>query len=129
MQTPRQHPIPDERQLWIVALAPPVLWASQFLFGYFASEIGCRNPALAPGSLGWSVTTVAILGVTLLAEVLLVWSGWTAWRILRSHKTAPGQDHQGYRRFMAGLGIWLAVIFGITILATGLAALAVSGCA
>lgn len=136
MLTPRHHPVPDEKRLWIVALAPPVLWATQFLLGYAISEIGCQNDLGGITFFGWSVTTSAILGLTLAALVVLVWSGGSAYRIWRASRDAQAQnisaqenDAPNYRGFMAQLGVWHSVIFGITILATGLASLAINRCA
>ena len=104
--------------LWLGAALPPFAWGASQLVSYVMATTRC-DPA--------QVDLIRIAnGVALLAAALgfaLCWRGW---------RTAPGgstvEAARAERSFIAALGMLLAALFALVILAQALATTFLSGC-
>lgn len=122
MRTPRRDDVADAPRLWLVALAPPLLWVSHFTVTYALAELSCL--ALFDEIVSIPLATSAILFITLVTEGLMVLNGLASYRLWRGTYDASQQ----YRAFAGILGFTGSIVFGITVLTAGLAPLGVAPC-
>lgn len=106
--------------LWIGVLLPPVIWALQMQINYWAVRGACArggNPRL--------------YAVTLIALLLIVFSGLCAW-IGARRSNGDGRVEWGARvsssRFMLALGLLGCAVFFVAVMAQGIAAIVFHPC-
>ena len=109
------HPRSTRRgraSLWTAVLGAPTLWAIHLTLNYFLVQFVClwQRKWILPG------VTLAFLVLTAIGIVVSV-------RELRSERNEGGtdaDDEMSSARFLAGLGLMIATLFFLTIVATGI---------
>ena len=99
--------------------AGPVAW--------FISTQG--NYALTPWMCAHKIPVIPLLAGLLLA--LSLFGGFLSWRAFATRGSVAQQDEAGAgrpHRFVAALGIMMALLFGLVIAVQGIAGVAFSGC-
>jgi hypothetical protein len=101
--------------LWAGLLAGPVVWLLQFQTNFTLVPLLCRSGA----------RNVALHAVFVVALLLVAAAGLVAWRNFRAAGgTAEGEDEAGViprTRFMSALGLCVACMFFVVILAQWIA--------
>jgi hypothetical protein len=99
-------------------IAAPIIWFAQFNIVWAITELGCR--ANFNNVLFFEPTTQRVL-VLLVSVVTTVAAGYAGWLALRAYRGLPADDAddtgtESLYRFMALLGMLLAVLFSATII-------------
>jgi hypothetical protein len=111
-------------------LAGPVLWFVHFFVVYGMAEFGCRanfNNFLffAPENI-----RLAIAGITSGTLIIVAAGGMIAWRL--SKRLPVHQRHEetqiAYTRFLIMLGVFLSLLFFISIIVTAVPAFILNVC-
>ncbi len=135
-----QDHFPSARSLVIGMLAGPVVWIVYFMIGYVLIEAACKTPLFGFSLAGLMGISIIVIGLTLVALVVLVWTGRMAyhhWLQLRDVVEPETEGEAsfssewlsvGHGRFMAFTGLLLNSLFAIIIFATGLPALLLWPC-
>jgi hypothetical protein len=101
--------------LWAALLAGPVVWLLQFQTNYTLVPVLCRGGA----------HNFALHAVFVVALLLVAAAGLLAWRNFRAvGATSEGEDDSGVvprTRFMSALGLLVACMFFLVILAQWIA--------
>jgi hypothetical protein len=134
------------RLLWLSLLAGPVVWAAYFFSGYLLNEVACTAGLLRSTILGLPLLPVLTVVYTLLALGLVIYAGLWAYRQWQppAHRQQLGSEPGGSKkdgsaageeievwdrtRFMTFAGMLLSLLFGITILLTGIPSLVLRPC-
>ncbi len=108
----------------VAPLAAPVIWAVSFLAVYLFAEAAC-----AAGALRWAgadavvVVTLAVTGLGLAATGGAVWWSW------RARRSAGGGDAVAEQQRLLGVvGLMLAVLFAVALVAVAVPALVLRPC-
>ena len=106
--------------LWIVVLASPLAWFLYFSNAFFFTPLSC----------GHGGKTAAWIGAVL-AIVVIVAAGASAWKYLQTPSTEPDPAHPRYssnRRVMAWGGIGMSGLFLLVMLAQLIPNIMIGGC-
>jgi hypothetical protein len=123
------------RGTWVVFVGGPIVWFTHFMVVYLAAEAGCTGDG--PG-LQWfdpPATSFVILAATTAAAIASLGLGVSAHRRWRgsNNTSARGTEHHDHEeshgeRSMAFVGLLLATLSFVTIVAVGMPAAIFRGC-
>jgi hypothetical protein len=123
------------RSPWFHLLGGPVLWLVHLLISYVWIEFACRTNLFVLEStlLGLNILSWSVLVFTLIVTFAALYGGWSAYgnwqRLMKQHQKNESTSWEiEARRFMSLGGIALSVLFSLTILLSGLPALALNPC-
>lgn len=93
-------------QLWTAVLLAPIAWAAHLTVGYALATLNC------------DASSLPLHAMTAVALTLAAAGGALGWSLTRQLHDGPGIDEARLerRRFMAGGGIILSLLFGFAIL-------------
>jgi len=113
----------SRRRLWFGALTPPGVWAAHSLAGFLVVVDVCRSrhQALA------RVLVLALTGVAFVAIGLTGAVALGSWRRLRDGERVAFAEARGQDEWLAGIGVYAAVVFALGVLWAGLQAVVMSG--
>ena len=125
-----EHGGPHPAWLYYGLLAPPAIWAYQFMLNYALASHACYPSGVARTSFlpGWGGIWWALLGINLaclLASAAGVFTSYIAWRrLLRPSASRRRDEHddilepgEGRVRVFAASGILVSLLFTVAILA------------
>ena len=125
---------------WAIALAGPLVWFGYFAVVYTLSETACTFGVLDGSWLGMPVLSLILAVVTILAAGVTATTAVVAGRVWRSSLADERESQHGAGKHRAGgsvasrdhaldfVGLLLAPLFTIAILAVGLPVLVLSPC-
>jgi hypothetical protein len=129
------------RSLWLALLAGPVVWIVYFFSGYLLNEVACTAGWFQATISGLPLLPVITVAYTLLALGLVAYAGswaYRQWQILNRQRDegtermrpAAGEqiDVRERSRFVTFAGMLLSLLFGLTILLTGIPSLVLRSC-
>lgn len=101
----------DSRSL-LGAISAMIVWAVWFAAVYALVGLGCEEGWQQRRVLGTDLLSAALAASTLLALLLMAWSGARGWRGWRRGQAQPGRDHEHAqrRRFLGRMMLVLAAI-------------------
>ena len=114
--------------LWTLILTPTV-WAVHFLFSYVAAAFAC-----APNTLVFETIAGVRIAIAVVTVLALLVVGWTGWRAISEWRSGGGafphdQDTAEVReRFMEFSSFLLAALSFVSIIFTALPALLIVDC-
>ena len=123
---PQSPSSPSSPLLWFAVLGPPVAWAAQFGAGYWLAQAGCYGKAS-----GWRLEhELATIGVTVIAAVTVLAAAATSLSIFLGTREANDDDAPppGRNRFLAVVGMTIAVLFFFIVVMNGVGASVLSPC-
>ena len=116
------EPADDSGLLWLGIFVGPVAWLAHFQVSYSLVPWVCKND----GEVALHVVSLLCLLIAGVGGVL----AWTRLRVAGARAPgAAGEALMARSRFMALLGLMSSVLFGLIILAQGLASFFISPCA
>jgi hypothetical protein len=128
-ETPPPSPVGRSR-LWFGVLAAPVAWVLAEVVGYIAVSLSCLGPRGAPGGSGTTYASgglIIITIVTAIAAIAGLFTGYRSWQIIRQTRAA-NQPVPSYASFMVFAGIFVSLIFLLSIILFGIPAVIVNAC-
>jgi len=106
--------------LWIGLLLPPITWASQMQFNYWLVRGACAR--------GSNAALFAVTLISLLLVILAAFSSFLGWQRVREKWPGSFGDRVTRDRFMAVMGLLMAGIFFVVVVAQGIAAIIFHPC-
>ena len=106
--------------LWIGLLLPPITWALQMQFNYWLIRGACARGSSA-----------ALFAVTLISLVLVALAGFSsflAWQRVGQKWPSSFGDRVSRNRFLAVMGLLMAGMFFVVVVAQGIAAIVFHPC-
>jgi hypothetical protein len=126
-------PLPRPVALAYAVAAGPVVWALDLLAVYALASLGCARGWPGVNLLGLAGLPVALVAVTLLAEVLIVPAGvhgYRRWRALHAGQSPNRRPGAGVslEQCLTFSGFLMSAYFALAVLLSGLPALLVTPC-
>lgn len=118
--------------LWFGLLAGPVAWGTQLLVDYYLSSLTCAHRFAGDRVAGQSWFTAGIFLTSLLAALLTITAGLTAWSYWRRLGGRDGFDAGGVdarQGFMALSGLLLCSLFLLLVVVSAIPVFVSSQCA
>lgn len=122
------------RTLWLGLFFSPVIWAIFHLAGYMISEAGCRTAFLSSRLGGISAMMLALLVLTGIALVAILWNGWWSYRSWRYYAEKSPEEQYPLQasdrdEFLALSGLLLSGLFSLLVLLTAYPFFVLNACA
>lgn len=132
MQSTPLDQSPHPPTLWFGLISGPLAWIIYFLAGYLLIEAACKTTWLDNPIQGFDAISTIVLILTAAGLLMAVVGGWLNfrhWRNVKRQTTdAEPNRTESVRGYMAFSGWLLNLLFGFTVLITGVPALFLSPC-
>ena len=119
----RRYDIRVELRVWFGALAGPLAWAGQHVFGYGLTEAGCDV-----GGQRWGVPIDTLTAIaTAVAALIAVLGLVVAIGVFRANaQEAPPPE--GRRFFLGAIGVFINPLFLCIVLMSGIGSIVLDNC-
>lgn len=132
MQTSSLNKSPHPPTLWFGLISGPLVWTIYFIIGYALIEAACKTTLLDEPIQqldGIAFTILILTGVGMLLALVGTLFNLRHWRQIKQESIdSSGGRTESVRGYMAFTGLLLNLIFGFTIVFTGVAALFLNPC-
>jgi len=105
---------------WITTIFPPAVWAVQMQLNYWLVRGACASGSKGPLGLATAISAIVVV-----VEGLFC---WVAWRRLKEVWATNSNHEDSRERFLALLGLLVAAMFVLVIVAQGLATIFIAPC-
>lgn len=109
-------------------ISGPTIYMIHFLVVYFLVEWGCRSGLYRTQVLGFSIVSVLIVILTLIAASVTAVATWFSFRRWQAGRHVAAAEEDSYRKFLGFAGMGLNGYSTILILLTGLPTLSLVMC-